>query len=286
MANDRLRAAITQAGLDVDELARRADVDTKTVRRWLSGRTPYGRHRARVAQILGRTEHELWPEVAIPAEPPDARREILGAYAHANDLAAPDWRALLRQAGECIELLGDSLSDILTAPGAIDAIAAKATGGCEVRILIAAPDSIFVRLAAGQLGQEEDEHGITPLEREIELVRGHLEPLLGQPNLQLRRFLADRFNSILRFDDQMLVTLDLWGAPAGRAPLLHLRRDSDDGLFDQFTDHFDSIWQNASEPEHPNPASYPNPAHHPDRYTPAVSPPSERPPITPPTPAS
>lgn len=80
MANERLRAALEQAGLIPDQLASLADVDVKTVNRWLAGQTmPHARHRARVAQALGAPEHELWPRAAQD-EVGDLRREIIGAW--------------------------------------------------------------------------------------------------------------------------------------------------------------------------------------------------------------
>lgn len=42
MANDNLRAALAQAGLQPDDLAQIVEVDVKTVRRWLTG-TPHTR---------------------------------------------------------------------------------------------------------------------------------------------------------------------------------------------------------------------------------------------------
>jgi transcriptional regulator with XRE-family HTH domain len=173
VANERLRNAIAEAGIDTDELARRIEVDAKTVGRWLSGRTPHPRHRARVAQLLDRREHELWPETALPPVDDDARREIVGTYARADDVNGPEWRALLRQASDSIELLGLSLIDVLPAAGVTDALAAKAGSGCGVRILISAADSVWVTTAAQQLGQHDEDHiGNNALQREIELARG------------------------------------------------------------------------------------------------------------------
>ena len=60
------------------------------------GRAPYGRHRARVATALGRTESGLWPEVAVEPERDDLRREIVGVFTYANDVCALDCRALLQ----------------------------------------------------------------------------------------------------------------------------------------------------------------------------------------------
>lgn len=46
----------------------------------------------------------------------------------------------------------------------------------------------------------------------------------------------------------MLVTLHLWAQPTADAPLLHLDRRSEDGLFDRFAGHYDSLWRDASLP--------------------------------------
>lgn len=50
----------------------------------------------------------------------------------------------------------------------------------------------------------------------------------------------------------MLVTVHLYAAPGPQAPLIHLRRTTDHGLFDRFADHIDAIVQDASEPIEPN----------------------------------
>ncbi len=113
LGNERLRAAIRQAGLEPEQLAELVEVDIKTVGRWLSGGNPYTKHRTKVARALGREEHELWPELAAaPAERDheDTRGEIQGAWAHPDDPDIPDWRELLeeaRRAGRAVRLLAD-----------------------------------------------------------------------------------------------------------------------------------------------------------------------------------
>jgi transcriptional regulator with XRE-family HTH domain len=270
MGNERLRSAIAQAGLDTDQLATLVEVDVKSVQRWIAGAAiPYPRHRTRIATALGRAEQELWPD-ATPAPPePDARREILAAYPHSNDLRAPDWRVLLRDATQQVDLLSYSLIEILSTPGAPETLAAKGAAGCRVRILIADPESVFVTSAAVQLGQaDEDYVSRNELQREIEQARGYLEPLLQRPGIEAYSFLAERYNTILRFDQQMLVTLNLWGTTRAQAPMLHLRRTVDDGLFDQLAAHLEAILEHASEPIEPNPEHYPHPAQNAERYQP------------------
>jgi lambda repressor-like predicted transcriptional regulator len=132
-------AALQQAGLQPDDLAQIVQVDIRTVRRWLSGRTPYPRQRGKVARALDTTEHDLWPEIttAPPPSPTAAQAtDMLAAYPTASDLAAPDPKTLIRDATDRIELLGDTLTPILATPGVPALLATKATHGCHVRILL------------------------------------------------------------------------------------------------------------------------------------------------------
>jgi transcriptional regulator with XRE-family HTH domain len=267
--NERLRQAISQAGLEPEQLADRVEVDIKTLQRWLAGRTPHPRLRARLARALGREERELWPELAIEApEDSESGGEIQGAWAHADDERVPAWHELLEEAVDRIELLGYSLIDVVSVDGVIDTLAQKAGSGARVRILISAPDSIWVTATAPQLGQEEDYIGRSQLRLEIETARAHLEPLAEHADIDLRQFYADPGHTILRFDDQMLVIPRLHGTSSADAPLLHLQRLGDGGVFDQFAVHLDALAEQASEPIRPAPDLYPNPSTHPHRYQP------------------
>jgi transcriptional regulator with XRE-family HTH domain len=267
--NERLRQAISQAGLEPEQLADQVEVDIKTLQRWLAGRTPHPRLRARLARALGRDEHELWPELAIEV-PEDSKSggEIRGAWAHADDEGVPDWQELLEEAVDQIELLGDSLIDVVSSDGVIDTLAEKGNSGARVRILISASDSIWVTATAQQLGQKEDYIGRSQLRLEIETARAHLEPLAGHADIDLRQFYADPGHTILRFDDQMLVIPRLHGTSSADAPLLHLQRLGNGGLFDQFARHLHAIAERASETILPAPDLYPNPSTNPDRYEP------------------
>jgi transcriptional regulator with XRE-family HTH domain len=134
VANERLRQAIKTAGLDVDQLARAVQVDTKTVGRWLSGRVPYSRHRNRVARAIGVTERDLWPAAEIP-EPAATSVELVAGFAHTAD-ASPSWRSLLADAVERIWLLDFTLIDLLATDDTPTRLAEKARRGVEVRLLL------------------------------------------------------------------------------------------------------------------------------------------------------
>ena len=261
---------MTTAGIDVDELAARVEVDAKTIRRWVSGATtPYPRHRGRVAHALGCEPHQLWPDLErlIPAAQEDPQ-EIVTAFARGDDADVPDWRMFLDAAVMQIDLLDFTLREVIQDPAVVARLAAKADAGCQIRVLVSDRDS--VQLAIAEAEQHSD-RGLTELPAlawDVERSLGYLQPLLGLPGIQVRTFVAGRFNTILRFDEQMLVTLHLWGTPVPSTPLLYLRRQGDAGLFDRFAGHHDAIWHHAASPVAPDPDVYPDPEQHPDRYQP------------------
>lgn len=225
------------------------------MQRWLTGRTPHPRHRTRVAQALAVDEIDVWPDATPTQVTDNPLKEIAGAWPHANDPDAPDWRELLDAAGDTIELLDFTLHGILTEPGVTGQLVTKAAHGAEVRILIANPNSAYLDIHDQELGHEpapEDADQRPVVERELDESIKALQPVLARRGIEVRQFVAERFNTILRFDQDLLVTFDLYGFPTSQAPLLHLRRRQDTGLFDQFTAHFQRIWESGSEPLEPD----------------------------------
>jgi hypothetical protein len=249
VANEQLRSGLARAEVDVDELAAQLEVDAKTVQRWLGGRVPHPRHRARIAAALQLDEHDLWPDAAPAAGPADDRQDLAGIYTHAGDVRAPDWRVLLSTARQQVDLLDTTLSALLTVPGTVDLLAEKASSGVAIRLLVAHPKSIWLTSVAEQLGHTDtDDNGDTALDREIDHALELLAPLAGRDGIRVRTCWAERTVSVLRFDDQMLVVQHLYATRATEAPLLYLRRHSDEGLFDRYLGHVERIVDHASEP--------------------------------------
>lgn len=263
MANERLRQALKNAGLTVEDLAGAVGVDVKTARRWLTGRVPYSRHRTRIARVLGVTERELWPQVEIPDTAAAGKVELVSAFPHATD-AAPSWPSLLDDAQQQVWLLDFTLIEILATPGVPDLLAAKATAGCQIRILISY--ATRARLAQDTPIDEPYPDPEPQAAYDIARARGYVEPLLSLPGIEARKFAAMRFNSIIRADEQMLVTLHLWGTPSDQAPLIHLRRSDQPGLFAGHERHYESIWEHASHPIDPEPDLFPPPEMNPGHY--------------------
>jgi hypothetical protein len=54
------------------------------------------------------------------------------------------------------------------------------------------------------------------------------------------------YNSLYRFDDDLLVNTHAYGAPAGFSPFLHLRRVPGGHMWAHFMQSFDEVWKQAT----------------------------------------
>ncbi|MGH3261530.1 MAG: hypothetical protein ACRDNS_05995 [Trebonia sp.] len=220
MENERLRTAITRAGLTFEEFAGIVGVDVKTVQRWLAGRTaPYPRNRARVADELDTTEDALWPNTAPAPTATEASGlathttgDAITGYGHATDPAIPDIYELLRGAVQRIELV---IPDLRSGAGLIPTCRTSAANGCRVRLII----------------EDADES---------------VEPLLGVDAIEVRASDADEDHILFRADGELQVVLTRIGSAGASPPVLHLRRQADDGLFDRFVEDFENRWREAT----------------------------------------
>ncbi len=219
MENEHLRAAITCAGLTLEEFADIVQVDVKTVRRWLAGRTPYPRHRTRVVGALDTTEYALWPD-AVPAPATSGALEptthvtgdVIAGYAYSTDPAAPNAAELLGAAVEWIEIV---IPNLASQPGVAALLRARAADGCRIRIII----------------EDSDEQ---------------VEALLDIDAIEVRASPAGEDHIIYRADDEILLALRHISFADQSPPLIHLRRATDGGLFDRLTDDFDDRWLKAT----------------------------------------
>lgn len=211
MANENLYQALESADLTAEDLAGLVQVDVRTVRRWLSGKPPYPRHRAQIARALKLTEQALWPD--IPASTETQPRDLLSGYPSADSIAIPSTETLIQAARERIELLDETLGDELTGE-VTERLIQKAHEGVGVRIMV------------------------------VDTTSG-LASLLGQPGIQLRVIEPGEHQSVHRYDDQMLITLPLAGDP-DEPPLIHIRRKGTGGLFDRFTSHLEDSWEHGT----------------------------------------
>jgi hypothetical protein len=216
MASDNhLRQALDSADLQPGDLSGLIGVDTRTVRRWLSGQAPYPRHRAKIARALGLTEEALWPELPPTTQP--LVRDVITGYPSAESIGVPAPETLIQGDRDRIELLDQTLLRYLRPEGLTELLIQQAVRGTQVRIMVAEPGY-------------------------------HLAPLLEQPRIELRVVDFGEHQTIHRYDDQMLVTLPLAGKLDEPPALIHVQRRAEGGLFDRLAAHYDDSWEHATEP--------------------------------------
>jgi hypothetical protein len=237
MANERLRAAMARRGVGIEEIATAAEVDPKTVGRWIGGRTPHPRHRWITAKLLNEDEEFLWPGAHRSTATMGASGEIVRSYSYRSDVPTSTWWDLFLRAREKIDLLGYTLYFLpMNHPQLISTLKEKCAAGCQVRAIIAHPES-------GHVDKRDAEENLAlTLVVRIRTTLKYFEPLSGCEGFQLRCQDVPLYNSIFRFDDEMFVTPHLYATPGAAAPLLHLRKLSPGGIFSRFADHFDAIW--------------------------------------------
>lgn len=239
MTNAQLRSHLRRKGMTTQDLAEAVEVDPKTVERWISnGRVPHQRHRRRASEVLEVDQSELWPDIfenAAPASRP-GDGEIRAIYPDRGAVPAQFWRQFGR-ACDVIELLVYSgLFLVDNQPDLPASIGEAASKGTRVRLLFGDPASEAVH----RRGIDE---GIGPhLQSRIELSLTYFAPLLGLDGIQVRLHQEPLYNSIYRFDSQMLVNLHMPGSGAPNNPVIHLGEDEAGTLFGKYQRSFEHVW--------------------------------------------
>lgn len=228
-----------RANLDSAGLAAAVCVDVKTVNRWLAGRTPHQRTRLAVAALLGEHEQDLWPQARPDLSPgANAAAEVVGAYGHRADIPQGLWVSLLTGARERIDIVGYAYPFVFEMmPDAVSRIRAKCPAGTRVRLALADPACAHVSERDGleQMG------GTLP--GRIRNALNFLDPLKDIAGCEIGLHAVHLYNSVFRFDNQMIVTPHLFRARGYQHPALHLRELTPYGMFASFADQFEQIWQ-------------------------------------------
>ncbi|WP_086825778.1 DUF5919 domain-containing protein [Allokutzneria sp. NRRL B-24872] len=246
MPNQRLRDALLRNGLNFDHVAKAAGVDPKTVERWTTqDRTPYPRHRHILASMLRETETYLWPNaVAASAKKEINDSEVVQVYAHRHSIPQDVWTHLLDQAKLNISILIYAGMFLLDNPGLLKTLRRKADEGVKIRLLLGDP-------ASREVARRGEEEGIGKgtLAAKIRNALTFFKPLADGSTAEIRCHKTTLYNSIYRFDDEMLVNTHVHGFVAAHAPVLHLRRLSGGDLFETYAESFQGVWDDAKPPK-------------------------------------
>jgi len=235
MINERLRRCMLRAGYDTAALAEAAGVSAKSVERWLAGQVvPYPRTRYRVASLVGEDEAYLWPGRDRAAL---AAAELVSAWPRRNDVPAGLWTDLLREAAHQVDVLAFAGLFLTEDHGRwLPLLRERAAGGTRIRLLLGDPHGAHLaardreaRIGGGVGGR-------------VAAVLAHYRPLLDIAELRLHD--TPLYNSIYRFDSDMLVNVHAYGLLAAYTPVFHLRR-VDGQWFETYIESFERVWATA-----------------------------------------
>ncbi|MGW0962713.1 XRE family transcriptional regulator [Streptomyces gelaticus] len=167
--------------------------------------------------------------------------ELVALYDQRADVPVSTFVDMLTQAREHIDVLVYAAVFLHEAyPRLNDVLRERAAEGCAVRIAVGDPESTNVQ----ERGKEERfGHGI---ESRCRLALMHYRPLAGVPGIEVRTHATTLYNSIYRADDQAMVNAHVWGVNAFAAPVWHLRRSGEGGMFDTYAGSFDAVWETAT----------------------------------------
>jgi hypothetical protein len=238
--NDLLRRALTDAQLTETDLAERLGVDPKTVRRWLAGRVPYPRHRARLSSLLRQHDEDLWPQLAAarPLSEPQGD-QVLATYPHRWAVPRAVWQHHFATAHREIGILAYASLFLAEDQGVMRTIADKAREGVTVRVLLGDPDG-------PRISERGTDEGVgDSLAAKIRNALVLYRPLCGLNNVEIRLHDTVLYNSIYRADDDFLINPHAYGIPASHAPVLHVRHAQADDMATTYQHSFDRVWSGA-----------------------------------------
>ncbi len=226
-----------RAGHDLNSLAEAAEVSAKSVERWISGNAiPHPRTRYRVAAILGEDESYLWPSAVDSASLTGA--ELVATYPRRSLVPRHTWMELLRGAERNVDLIAFA-GLFLTEehPEWIPTLAKKAAAGVRVRLLLGDPQG-------SQLAARDQEYriggGVAGRVAAVLAYYGEAMP----ETVEIRLHDTPLYNSIYRFDDDMLVNVHAYGVLAACTPVLRLRR-MDGAFFNTYMESYERVWASA-----------------------------------------
>ncbi|MEO3846335.1 helix-turn-helix transcriptional regulator [Streptomyces sp. B8F3] len=240
MANERLRGAIVDLGLTLDEVAQQLGVAPKTVERWINDpeRKPYRRFQYATASLLKCEVSYLWPDERTSAEvTASGNAEVVRLYPHRSVVMQTLWTDLYSKARRQFDVLvysGFWLTEDATFHRIVKE---KSAEGVRIRFLLGEPSSPVVAVRG-------DDEGIgAAMAAKIRNALVNYSPLFGLPGVEFRLHSTTLYNSIYRADDEMLANGHIFGVGAYMAPVLHLRRVPGGELFDAYAESVERVWE-------------------------------------------
>lgn len=237
MANDRLRTAMLAANLTEETLATKIGRDKKTVERWISKeRRPHPRTRQQLTALLGVREVDLWPALANGSRSAPTETELVHLYPSRSAMTGAVWESLLQGVRREMDVLVFSGAFLVEQYNLVPLIKKKVDEGVRFRLLIGDERSPAV------IQRALDEGTPGGLEGRIQLMRRYLTDVADLGGVAVRTHGTILYNSIYRFDDELLVNGHAHGALAGQSPVIHYKRIDDGPIWQHYMRSFERVW--------------------------------------------
>ncbi|WP_104393715.1 DUF5919 domain-containing protein [Nocardia nova] len=245
MPNERLREALLRSGLTPQSVAAEIKVDAKTVERWITkGRMPYPKHRFAIAALVNEPESFLWPEAA-------PRRQFADVEAvfptRAEFVEAMPPREIFKNATS-IDMAGLSLN-LLCQQYSDREIEKLLKSRCLFRCLFLDPAGNYIR-------EREKEEGHNPglLSNLTEINISSMTRLRARVGADASEFMLIRtYDQPIRFNITVVNKTECIAQPylptarGVESPTFVSRRTDQPGIFDTFSQVFESLWANGNE---------------------------------------
>jgi transcriptional regulator with XRE-family HTH domain len=241
VANDRLRTAMLAAGLSVDEMAGKVGVDPKTADRWISKeRVPHRLTRQKLTKLLGVKELDLWPTLSNDARPAPIQTELVHVFPSRSAITGAQWQELIDGVRDQMDVLVFSGAFLVEQYNLVSVIKAKVAAGVRFRLLVGDERSPAV------IQRAIDEGTPGGLEGRVQLMRRYLSEVTYLDGVEVRTHGTILYNSIYRFDDQLLVNGHAHGALAGQSPVMLLKYRPDGPMWHHYVRSFERVWNDAT----------------------------------------
>jgi lambda repressor-like predicted transcriptional regulator len=239
--NQQLRSRMTAAGLSVEAFAKKADVDRRTVERWLAGVAGPQLATARSAAAALECEpNDLWPDRFAILTPPGAGTVAVSVYASRADIPASVWSGHFAAAQHHIDIVVFGGTFLFDTVHGFNRLMTEAAGrGAVIRLAVGDPGSATVF----RRGQEERIGDSLASRCRMTLQR--LTPLHAVDGIHIRTHDTTLYASQFRVDDSLIANHHLYGSPASDNPMILLDRADHLDLWDTYTDSFERIWDTA-----------------------------------------
>jgi len=163
-------------------------------------------------------------------------------YPHRHAVPKELWGDLLDRATSDIEILVYVGMCLLDDRRIIEKLTRKAKSGARVRLLFGDMNSTAISRRS-----VEENIGKSTITAKIRQAMSFFQPLAEVDGIDIRTHGTTLYNSIYRYDDDMIVNPHVYGFQAPHAPALHLHRVSTNDLFDTYAESFEGSCSAVSE---------------------------------------